>query len=175
MRVIAATNRNLEEAITEGKFREDLFYRLNVIHISIPPLRKRIEDIPELVQSFIDNLYENRPDKKSSITDDTFEILTDYYWPGNVRELRNVIEYAVVCSDDTGQITPECLPSRLFQQIVPEYSSDLKSQELIIINKALAENEGNISQTARYLGITRSTLYRKIKELNLASTSKLNN
>jgi transcriptional regulator with PAS, ATPase and Fis domain len=171
VRVIAATNRNLEEAIANSTFREDLYYRLNVINITLPPLRHRTEDIPELVESFIDQLYANLPDKKPSVTEKTYEILTNYYWPGNVRELRNVMEYAIVFSDGASQITPECLPARLRRALDLEQSSDLRSRELVIINKALADNGGNISQTARVLGITRSTLYRKLKEIRSASPS----
>lgn len=170
VRVIAATNRNLEEAIANGTFREDLYYRLNVINITLPPLRQRTEDIPELVQTFIEQLYANLPDKKPSITDETYEILARYYWPANVRELRNVIEYAIVYSDGASEITPDCLPPRLRRGQL-EHSHDLRSQELVYVNKALEDNGGNISQTARVLGITRSTLYRKLREIRLASPS----
>lgn len=169
VRVIAATNRDLEKAITEGKFREDLYYRLNVININLPPLRQRKEDIPELVKSMVNDLYAGLHWERPQITDETYQILLNYYWPGNVRELRNVIEHAVVFADGAPFITPDCLPPRLFQGKELEQASDLKSRELIIISKALVDHNGNISKTAKALGITRSTLYRKIKEIQMMS------
>ncbi len=168
IRVIAATNRDLEDAISKGMFREDLYYRLNVINIKLPPLRWRKEDIPLLVDSIIKELGGSDNQGIQRVSDETLTILQGYNWPGNVRELRNVIEHAVVFAE--GQtITADCLPQRFFQINLAEKSNDLRNQELHIINKVLEEHNGNISQAARALGITRSTLYRKIEQMKLLS------
>ncbi len=166
VRVIAATNRDLDEAISCGVFREDLFYRLNVINIKLPPLRRRKEDIPMLVNSIIKELGGSDNKGIQGISEETLAILQRYHWPGNVRELRNVIEHAVVFAE--GQtITTDCLPQRFFQINLADESSDLRNQQLHIINKVLEEHNGNISQAARALGITRSTLYRKIEQMKI--------
>lgn len=162
--VISATNRDLEEAIENGTFREDLFYRLNVINIKLPPLRQRKEDIPLFINHMLKKFSHQLNQEIPVITDDAYEILINYDWPGNIRELGNVIEHAVVFAEG-GVITPKCLPARLLEREKLGDSEDLRINELKVINKVLQEYNGNISQTARALGITRSTLYRKIEKL----------
>jgi transcriptional regulator with PAS, ATPase and Fis domain len=164
VRIIAATNRDLEEAIISGEFREDLFYRLNVITIKLPLLRQRKEDIPLLVDNLVNEFCLQLKKDVPQISQDTFDVLLKYNWPGNVRELRNVIEYAVVFTPGD-MITPSSLPQRLLQKMESRDLTGLKRYEFNIIQKTLAENNGNISQTAKALGITRSTLYRKIKQM----------
>lgn len=170
IRIIAATNRNLEEAVNKGVFREDLYYRLNVINIKLPPLRNRKEDIPLLVDSFIKELQVIDSKGIKQIGKDTLAILQRYNWPGNVRELRNVIEHGVVFAEGK-TINPDCLPQRFFQIKLAEKPNDLRNQELHIINKVLEEHNGNISKAARALGITRSTLYRKIEQMKIISSN----
>jgi transcriptional regulator with PAS, ATPase and Fis domain len=170
VRVIAATNRDLEDAINIGKFREDLYYRLNVINIKLPPLRQRKEDIPLLVNTMVMELCQELNLETPPICEETLNILFQYHWPGNVRELRNVIEHAVVFAEGD-PITPDCLPQRLLQMKVLKNTGDLRNHELHLINKALSDYNGNISQAARALGITRSTLYRKIQEIKRMSDS----
>lgn len=170
IRIIAATNRNLEEAVNKGAFREDLYYRLNVINIKLPPLRSRKEDIPLLVDRFIKELLGSDSGGLKHISKETMAILQRYNWPGNVRELRNVIEHGVVFAEGK-TITSECLPQRFFQIRLLDKPNDLRNQELRIINKVLEEHNGNISKTARALGITRSTLYRKIEQMKILSSN----
>jgi transcriptional regulator with PAS, ATPase and Fis domain len=168
--IIAATNRDLEEAVDKGLFREDLYYRLNVINIKLPPLRSRKEDIPLLVDRFIKELLGNDSGGIKNISQETMAILQRYNWPGNVRELRNVIEHGVVFAEGK-TITPECLPQRFFQIKLADKPNDLRNQELQHINKVLEEHNGNISKAARALGITRSTLYRKIEQMKTLSNN----
>ncbi len=170
IRIIAATNLNLEEAVNNGLFRADLYYRLNVINIKLPPLRSRKEDIPLLVDSFIKELEGSESKGIQQISKETLAILQSYNWPGNVRELRNVIEHGVVFAEGK-TITTECLPQRFFQINLEQKPNDLRNQELHIINKVLEEFNGNISKAARALGITRSTLYRKIEQMKISSNN----
>lgn len=170
VRVIAATNCDLEDAINTGKFREDLYYRLNVINIRLPPLRQRKEDIPLLINTLFTELCLELSLEIPPICKETLNILMQYHWPGNVRELRNVIEHAVVLAEGD-PITPDCLPQRLLQMKVLKDTGDLRNHELHLINKALNDYDGNISQAARALGITRSTLYRKIQQIKHLSDS----
>lgn len=172
VRVIATTHRDLDEMVLTGEFREDLFYRLNVIPLTIPPLRERQEDIPVLIQFYLDH-YSTVTDKAvSGITPEAIAILTRYPWPGNVRELGNVIEYCVtmVTEDD---ITSEILPQRIIAELKPEFqnsSLNLKRLEREAILKALTlvdAEEGHKEDAAKLLGISRATLYRKIKEYQI--------
>lgn len=162
VRIIAATNRDLEDYVKRGIFREDLYYRINVINIKLPNLRDRKEDIPLLIDFFIKDLCQQFNRKPLSISETALKILSDYDWPGNVRELRNIVEYAVVFTEDN-IINTDSLPPRLMELKQAETKGNLKNYELSIINKTLAENNGNMSKTARDLGIDRSTLYRKVK------------
>ncbi len=178
VRVIAATNRNLERMIKDGEFREDLYFRLNVIPIHVPPLRERREDIPILLEHALIK-YAQLLDKRISWFDrPTLDLLTSYSWPGNIRELENVVEYAV--NIETGPvITMQSIPVRLRRNLEPSTAETkplaLKKQ-LDAVEKGLIENclnqtgysvEGKI-QAARLLGISESTLYRRIRELNIS-------
>ncbi|MDD3642673.1 MAG: sigma-54 dependent transcriptional regulator [Candidatus Krumholzibacteria bacterium] len=172
-RIIAATNRDLKQAIKDGDFRNDLYYRLQVIPVSIPPLRDRPEDIPLLVNHFIAMF--NREFKKSvkKAGNPVLEILQAYSWPGNVRELKNVIERSILL-DAEDELLPEHLPAEITASSGdhdPEGSEEspdikpmsLRDMERILIRKALAETGGNKSQAARILGISRQTLREKTK------------
>jgi DNA-binding NtrC family response regulator len=170
-RIIAATNRDLKKAVDEGKFRDDLYYRLNVISIELPPLREHKEDIPLLVHHFIEKFNIEMGGKIERISEEALEILMKYNWPGNVRELENVIERAMVITKGT-LIKAEDL--HLSPQVLKEKgaapSSDdktIKSIEKKHIAKVLEENKWNIQKSAAQLGIDRVTLYNKIKKYKL--------
>ncbi|RLC31953.1 MAG: sigma-54-dependent Fis family transcriptional regulator [Deltaproteobacteria bacterium] len=166
VRIIAATNRDLQKAIREKRFREDLYYRLNVISIHMPPLRDRKEDIPLLVKSFVKQYALEMNKEEPVVSSSAMKLLMDYDWPGNVRELENVIERALVIG--TGrEIVAEDLP---FSGDVPapqNFPKSLKMMEKIHIKKILDENNWNISQTARELDIDRQTLYNKIEKYGI--------
>ena len=173
VRVIAATHRNLEKLVSSGEFREDLYYRLNVIPLGIPPLRERKEDIPLLTHYYLE--YYSRVLGKSikGLTPDASAIMSRYSWPGNVRELSNVIEYAVTMT--TGEyISAEVLPTRVKttenKMEMTSGSLNLKALEREAITKALAAamTAGQKDDAAKLLGVSRATLYRKIKEYNIA-------
>jgi len=172
IRVIAATNRNIEKAIADGSFREDLYYRLNVISIKIPPLRQRREDIPILVLHFLDKYSKKRPDKKQKeITPQALEALMNHDYPGNVRELENAIEYAVAFSRGT-EITQNDLPANFRGALLPTvHLKPLKAARLeferSLVTAALQECGGNVSRTARLLDMHRQSLQQKIKELGI--------
>jgi transcriptional regulator with PAS, ATPase and Fis domain len=167
VRILAATNRDLGRAIAEGTFREDLFYRLNVISIRLPPLRERKEDIPLLARHFIEkfSLELNRPQKE--ITPEALAQLVTYEWPGNIRELKNVMERAMVISQ-AGELLPKDLP---FQSGPTNASlpvpDSLEEMEKIHILRILRENKWNISRSAEKLKIDRQTLYNKINRYQL--------
>ncbi len=168
VRVIAATNKNLEGLVDKGAFRKDLYYRLNIIKIDLPPLREKKEDIPILVDHFIARF--NRLQKKdiTGINDDALALLMAYDFPGNVRELENIIERAfVMCR--SGQIEPSHLPDAVLEsQATPAYGpGTIKEIEARLIMDALRRNNWSRLETARALGIHKSTLFRKIKALGL--------
>jgi DNA-binding NtrC family response regulator len=169
VRIIAATNRNLTELVEEGKFREDLYYRLNVIELTIPPLRERPEDIPLLTRHFVREFSLENSKRLNGISDEAMEILLDYPWYGNVRELRNVIERAVILADGE-VILPKDLPSKV-RHPVKKTSANLKDlvnqYERKIILERLSELNWDKEETARHLGIDLATLYRKIKRLGI--------
>jgi two-component system response regulator HydG len=167
VRLIAATHKDLAALIREGKFREDLYYRLKVVTIELPPLRERLEDLPILVQSFVDEFGPAQGKKSPEITPAAMELLYNYDWPGNVRELRNCVESMVVLDKD-GRIDAEDVP-RFVKQGDGEASPtgvggvNLEEKEKESIRKALALCEGNREKAAKMLGIGERTLYRKIK------------
>jgi DNA-binding NtrC family response regulator len=165
-RVICATNRDLEAAVKEGTFREDLYYRLNVFIISIPPLRERRTDIPLLVQHFIQKYATimNKPVRE--ITPEAMDLLVRYAWPGNVRELENVIERAMVLSKQTA-ICPGDLPFQLLSSQAAPADDTLESMERVHIEKILHRTGWNITQAAHILDIDRVTLYNKIAKYGL--------
>lgn len=167
VRIIAATNRDLKKLVQEGKFREDLYYRLNVITIEIPPLRERKEDIPVLVNHFIEKFNLELKKNIRGISEDALKMLVKYHWPGNVRELENVIERAMVVAkndlirkEDIALLDEE-------EDFLNLPDKTLKSVEREHILRVLKENSWNIQRSAEILGIDRATLYNKIKKYNL--------
>jgi DNA-binding NtrC family response regulator len=161
-RVIAATNRNLEKAIKEGIFREDLYYRLNVIYLDMPPLRIRKDDIPLLAAHFLNRFSQETKKPVDKISREAMDEIMLYEWPGNVRELENAIERAVVIGKSRS-IMPEDLPLFRSDHKGLPMSASLKEIEKSHIDRTLHENKWNISRSAKILGIDRSTLYKKIK------------
>ncbi|MBU2646474.1 sigma-54 dependent transcriptional regulator [bacterium] len=165
-RVIAATNRNIEAAIKAGSFREDLFYRLNVISIEIPPLRERKDDIPLLADQFLFRFSQETNKSIKKIHREAIDDMMIYEWPGNVRELENAIERAVVvCKGDV--IIPENLPIFKFEHSYSPKPVSLKEMEKLHIMTVLTDNDWNISRCASILEIDRSTLYNKIKTYDI--------
>ncbi len=176
LRVVAATNKNLREAVKEGAFRQDLYFRLNVIQILIPPLRDRTEDIVPLTQFFVDHY--NRKFKRSieGVTEGAAKLLLAHSWPGNVRELRNAIERAMILEEGS-LITPASLPiavsrpeagaSQAPALEIPTEGLSLEENERGLLARALEKTNGNQTQAARLLRITRDTLRYKMKKFNL--------
>jgi DNA-binding NtrC family response regulator len=169
IRVLAATNQDLKKLIDEGKFRKDLFYRLNIVHIEVPSLRERKEDIPLLVSHFINNFNEEKDYRIKGINKNAMQLLLNYTWPGNVRELENAVEAAMALAPGE-VIEAKFLPSFLFltqpqhadfYQIPQHYTLQEAEQE--IIRFTLEKTKGNKSKAARLLGIGLRTLQRKIK------------
>jgi len=174
VRVIASTNKDLEEEISRGNFREDLFYRLNVIPFSVPPLRERKEDIPLLARFFLKELSSQYGRRPREITDDAIETLMRYSWPGNVRELRNVIERIVIMNPTTIRFERKHLPPLVYRNGSRRTGGEFMTlhqaraaYERDYILKKLDDNHGNISRTAEVLGLERSHLYRKMKALGI--------
>jgi two-component system, NtrC family, response regulator AtoC len=182
VRLIAATNKNLEQLVREGKFRDDLFFRLNVVRITMPPLRDRKEDIPILIRGFLRHFAKENDKSVVDIEPEAMDALLAYDWPGNIRELRTAIEHGVVMATRP-KITLRDLPVAVRQAATAklpggvsptaafgEKSSplDLHETEKKLIAQALAATNGNITAAAKKLGISRRTLHRKINEMNLA-------
>jgi len=173
VRVISATNKDLEEAMKKGEFREDLYYRISVFPIKLPPLRERKEDIPLLAAHFLKKYNEQENKQIEGISPEALELLMAYNWPGNVRELENAIERAVVLATDK-EIGPKELPAAVrslgekkLYESDNTLSSWIEKLEEEALRQALLENEGNISKTAKKLGIGRATIYRKAKKYGL--------
>ncbi|MCL6477707.1 MAG: sigma-54 dependent transcriptional regulator [Peptococcaceae bacterium] len=175
VRIIAATNRDIASAIEKGQFREDLYYRLNVIHIHLPPLRERKEDIPLLTNYFLEKLKPTYLVNK--ITDDSMKLLMNYNWPGNIRELQNVLERAAIISH-SNEITVDDLPKDIQQSVsiksggetvinFPDSGISLEELEKELIIKALEKSKGNQTRAAQLLGITRSALLYRIQKHGL--------
>jgi DNA-binding NtrC family response regulator len=180
VRLVAATNRDLQKMVAEGKFRDDLFFRLSVVPIHIPPLRARREDIPLLVGAFLKQFAEENNKPVRELTSDAMQAVLRYDWPGNVRELRTAIEHGVVMATGA-KITLRDLPMAVRQGEAaatgprglpaPKYALsqsehfDLHATEERLILQALSESKGNVTEAARKLGISRRTLHRKLKEL----------
>ncbi len=169
VRLLAATNRSLAELVAAGSFRQDLFYRVNVVRVEVPPLRARLEDIPVLADHFIRRFNLRGQKEIAGIDRAALKLLMEHDWPGNVRELENAIEHAfVLCAG--GLILPEYLPSQLQRASItkPDLSATtLAEVEARVIRQALARNNGSRHETARELGIAPSTLWRKLKKLGL--------
>lgn len=170
VRVVAATHKDLKQAVEDGAFREDLYYRLNVIEIRIPPLRERKEDIPLLAAHFVDRLSHEIGKDVRQISDPAMRILMDYDWPGNVRELENAIERAIVSSrapvltEDDFSFLGAGAASRPFR--VPD-NMTIETMEKLMIEAALRRTGGNVKEAAASLGIDRSTLYEKLKRFGI--------
>jgi len=172
VRVITATNKDLQQLMGEARFREDLYYRINVIPIHLPPLRDRREDIPLLTEAFIERLRLKTRKPITGISKEAMETLLEYDWPGNVRELLNSLEYAFVLCPEGG-ILPEHLPSPMAQK--PAYPLRIpktraaagKGDEKELLLKAMEEAGGNKSEAARILGVSRVTIWKRLKQLNL--------
>ncbi len=168
IRIIAATNKNLRELIAQGKFREDLYYRLSVMELNVPPLRERKEDILPLARFFVDRTSKKLHIRNLHIDSSCIDFLQDYSWPGNVRELENVIERAAILSPD-GNILPHHLPSAIvntgkksFESVLDKNPS-LEEVERAYIERVLQMADGNKSKAARILGVDVTTLWRKLK------------
>ncbi len=172
-RIIAATNKNLLKEIAEGKFREDLFYRINVINIHLPPLRERMDDLPLIINHFIESFNQKFNKKIRQFSSSAFNVLMSYDWPGNIRELENVIEHCfVLCEGEI--IQNACLPKRLLEsktntniKVNSKEISSFKSMERDIIISVLEKNNGNRNKSAKDLQINPSTLWRRMKRLGI--------
>jgi two-component system nitrogen regulation response regulator NtrX len=186
VRVVAATNKNLEVEMEEGRFRQDLYYRLNVIPLVVPPLRDRKEDIPLLAQRFLTDFALKEGEEEKTITDDAIRILKEHDWPGNVRELKNIIERLVIMTP-SDVIAGSDIPPLNKDEQAEETSGELQADgetadslraakmdfEKIYIMKKLQEFDGNISKTAEAIGLERSNLHRKIKSYGLTTKKDL--
>ncbi len=173
VRIIAATNKDLSKLVSEGKFREDLYYRLNVVKIDLPPLSQRREDIPLLIEAFIQKFNAKMGKQIKGVSDRALRILLNYDFPGNVRELENIIEHAfVLCKGDLIDI--DCLPKeilgnqeKLSSDEPPAGKTPFERAEAEVIERTLRKYGGNRTETAKELGIDRTTLWRKIKKYSL--------
>ncbi len=184
VRLIAATNKNLEQLVREGKFRDDLYFRLNVVRIVMPPLRERKEDIPILVRGFLKQFCRENDRPLLDIAPEAMDALLAYDWPGNVRELRTAIEHGVVMATGSRitlrdlpmalrQVARAKLPGALLGALEERTSPlDLRETEKRLIAQALAATNGNVTAAAKKLGISRRTLHRKINEMKLTQTSQ---
>ena len=176
VRIIAATNRNLMGLVDSGEFRQDLFYRLNIVPVQLPPLRDRKRDIPELVEHFLQQAAERNRSELSRLTQDALDLLRKYHWPGNIRELRNVCEHVSALMPGQ-QIKSEHLPADLkagkarpgsstgFE--LPEEGLNMESLEADLIQQALAYANGNKSEAARLLGLSRDAFLYRLKKHKL--------
>ncbi len=175
VRIIAATNESLEELVNDGRFRKDLYYRLNVISLVLPPLRERLEDIPALVDYFIEKYCREYKLKFKRIAPTALDLLHQYHFPGNLRELENIIEGAVIMADRSQTLSVEHLPSMLLTAIessnsasslpwpeIPERGFQFAEVERHYIEEALKRTNGNQSAAARLLGVERRSLKIKI-------------
>ncbi len=167
LRIIAATNRDLEQEVKEGRFRQDLFYRLNVIAIEIPPIRERVEDIPLLAAHFLNKYTELNNKKINGFSSDVHRVLRNYPWPGNVRELENIVERAVsLCQTQTIELSD--LPARMTEVYYGESHLEipigisLEEIEQMVLEKTLVKTRNDKKAAARLLGISLSSLYNKL-------------
>lgn len=175
-RVVLATNEDLASLVEQGTFRQDLYYRINVISIEIPPLRQRISDIPELAKRFVENVNQQSGRNVRGFTDDAMTALQRYQWPGNVRELQNVVERTVLLTKSESvrlrDLPPEVLENTSYEGTLSDADQKnlkqaLRNPERQIILDALEARDWNRTQTAEFLGINRTTLYKKMKKLGI--------
>lgn len=170
VRVLTATNKRLDKEVAKGSFREDLFYRLSVIPLELPPLRERKEDMPLLVQHFLDKYSGPGKENLKTISPEVMDVFLDYDWPGNVRELENVIERAItLCEGD--RILPKDLPQKLIEgagfigkSTITDLKDVMRQKEKEYIQKVLRQTGGDKKATAKILGVDLATLYRKISD-----------
>ncbi|VAX30416.1 Nitrogen regulation protein NR(I) [hydrothermal vent metagenome] len=185
VRIVAATNQDLEKAIAEKRFREDLYYRLNVIPINIPPLRKRKDDIPLLVDHFIDKFNQKKNKKVTGITSEAIALLLKYYWPGNIRELENLVERMMVLMKDENMITTDDVPEKLimsrrktlpFHFELPEegivFAETVSAFENQILDLSLSRANGVKNRAAQLLHMNRTTLVEKLKKRRITAAAK---
>lgn len=175
VRLITATNKDLESLVKAGKFREDLYFRLRVVEIVLPPLRERVTDIPLLAHAFLREFAQENSKPIKGFTPEAMDLLMKYHWPGNVRELRTAIEHAVVlCRGE--KITPRDLPTQIksavateptIEQLIAKGDLTIKEAEKQLIIRALKETGGNRTLAAKKVGLSRRTLHRKIREYKL--------
>jgi DNA-binding NtrC family response regulator len=172
VRLVAATNRDLKKLVNEGKFRDDLFYRLSVVAVNLPPLRERRDDIPLLVKAFLDEFNRENGKQVRELTSEALNLLLAYDWPGNVRELRNVVEQMVVLAR-ADRLTVRDVPPQvrggadLTKISVVRTGMTVEEAERQLIMQALKETDGNRTKAAQKIGISRRTLHRKLKEYGL--------
>ena len=192
VRILAATNADLEQRVAEGKFREDLYYRLNVIRIHVPPLRERREEIPHLSTYFLREACERLVKPDIQLSSGALEVFSQYWWPGNVRQLKNEIQRAVAMSAPGEPIEPEHLSPQIGANALPStplalspframprgttitLATAVEQVERELIQTALGRSSGNLSETARLLGLTRRGLYLKLRRLGLPLRRELN-
>ena len=184
-RLIAATNRNLPELVDKRQFREDLYHRLNILELNLPPLRKHRGDIPSLITQLIEGICGPQKALEMRVSQDVLDLFMRYGWPGNVRELKNVLAYAYCCMDDDAvELTPRYLPERLFMGSRSEdvhaavepgafsFQAMQREAEKRAIESALSLAGGNKSKAAKLLGFSRNTLYLKMKALGMGLKRK---
>ena len=173
VRVITAANKKLSELVEQGKFRKDLYYRINVMKLELPPLRERNDDVPLLVNHFIKRFRQLRNKNISCVTDEVLASLLAYDYPGNVRELENIIEHCfVLCQGEVIEkkhLPASVCPGSSVDKIKTSGRTTLKQMEQLLIIEALRQNKGNQTATAKELGINKSTLFRKLKAYNIKS------
>ena len=173
VRVIAATNRNLREKVSLGEFREDLYYRLKVVEIKLPPLREREEDIPLLVDHFCENLNKKINKNIDGISDEALTLFMRYPWPGNVRELEHALEHAfILCHGSTitiDHLPPEISEDSKIKAHAPHERSVDEQQKIL---QALNKTDWNKAKAARLMGVSRRTIYRKIDNLKLTKPTE---
>ena len=179
VRVIAATNRDLEEAVAEGRFREDLYFRLNVVQVRIPPLRERVEALPKLANHFLAQFNEEYKKSVRGFDEHAQVLLREYQYPGNVRELESIVAHAVIMSDGD-LIRAADLPDNVRSQVpprlaLPNYADEdiptISEMEARLIQSALEKLDGNQTEVAKRLDISRSTLWRKMKQYGISAYS----
>ncbi|MFO7863356.1 MAG: sigma-54 dependent transcriptional regulator [Salinivirgaceae bacterium] len=167
IRLICATNSHLEQMVAEGAFREDLLYRINTIHIEVPPLRERVADILPLAEFFLRKYAEKYGKPNLVLTDEALEKLKSYSWPGNIRELQHCMEKASILCEKTNITPTDFYFKSQSTSTRSEFSGSLEEMEKAVITKTLARHEGNLSAAAKQLGITRQTLYNKMSKFSL--------
>jgi DNA-binding NtrC family response regulator len=185
VRIVAATNQDLDLAVEEKRFRKDLYYRLNVIPIHLPPLRDRSGDVPLLVKEFMDKICERKKKSLKGITPEAMKLFEDYDWPGNIRELENLIERIVVLKDDNTRVTPVDLPEKIRKRHVEigpalfniptegiDFNYAVKTFEKELIINALSAVGGVKKKAAEFLKLNRTTLIEKMKRMDLIERSK---